>query len=59
MCQVYSVFDLNAEEVVGLTGADFSYSRSIPHEIRYLISLRGRLWVLQEVIFDVLGLLSI
>ena len=31
MCQVYSVFDLNAEEVVGMTGADFSHSKSIPH----------------------------
>ena len=59
MCQVYSVFDRNAEEVVGMTGADFSYSRSIPHEIRYLIPLRGKLWVLQEVIFDLPGPFSI
>ena len=30
-CQVYSVFDLNVEEIVGMTGANFSHSRSIPH----------------------------
>ena len=31
MCQVYSVFDLSVEEVAGMTGVDFSHSRSIPH----------------------------
>ena len=31
MCQVYSVFDLGVVEVVGMTGADFSHSGSIPH----------------------------
>ena len=31
MYQVYSVFNLNAEEVVGMTGADISHSKSIPH----------------------------
>ena len=25
MCRVYSVFDLNAEEVVGMTVGDFSH----------------------------------
>ena len=29
MYQVYSAFNLNAKEVVGITGADFSYYRSI------------------------------
>ena len=31
MCEVYSVFNFNAEEVVGMTGADFLHSKSILH----------------------------
>src|SRR5258706_3727966 len=51
MCQVCFVFDLAVREVVGMTGADFSHSRSIPNSIL----VWKRLWARLELIYDVPG----